>query len=268
LWRTHPQYLPAAGPDAATAFPSKIVSITFALDFKLDTVAPNGVLFEAGDFTVGTALWLDNVLGTLGFAAGTVLATPDNGVSGTTLLNHLGVSSAVVAVGGTGHATNDLITLAGGTFTRAAVLRVTAQTAGVIDTVSVADRGVYSVLPANPVAQGSTSGTGVAATFTLTGGLVRTGRQRLVCSIVPHRGSICVWIDGHMRINAKAVAGTFGSGGWMAGAGNMGIGAVVDTITDRVPVASRVALVNASILGYLSVYYNQRPRHHGQGKLT
>lgn len=78
-------------------------------------------------------------------------------------------SAAVVAGGGTGYATNDIITLAGGTYGQVTKLRVTAQTGGVIDTVSIEQAGVYSVAPGNPVAQASVSPAGGSgATFTMT----------------------------------------------------------------------------------------------------
>lgn len=74
-----------------------------------------------------------------------------------------------VAAGGAGYAVNDTIVLAGGTFYKQAVLKVTTETAGAVTAVSVVDPGIYTVMPANPVAQDTTSGGGAGATFTLLG---------------------------------------------------------------------------------------------------
>lgn len=62
--------------------------------------------------------------------------------------------------GGTGYVVGDIITLAGGTFTTAAQLMVTNVTAGVVTTTLPITRGIYTAVPASPVAQGSTTGTG------------------------------------------------------------------------------------------------------------
>jgi len=75
------------------------------------------------------------------------------------------VISAAVANGGAGYALGDIITLAGGTFTQTAVLTVTGEVGGVVQAVAVTAQGLYTAVPANPVAQGATSGAGTGATF-------------------------------------------------------------------------------------------------------
>ena len=49
--------------------------------------------------------------------------------------------------GGTTYDDDDIETLVGGTFTRAATIRVTAETGNVVDTVELVDPGEYTVLP-------------------------------------------------------------------------------------------------------------------------
>lgn len=96
------------------------------------------------------------------------------------------VASAAVAAGGTGYAVGDIITLDGPVAGVAsstvpngapAKLLVVTAPAGVVATVSVinqilggspAQGGSYFSRPTNPVAQGSTTGSGTGATFNLT----------------------------------------------------------------------------------------------------
>jgi hypothetical protein len=102
------------------------------------------------------------------------------------------VTAAVIMTGGTGHVVGDLITLAIGPITSPpigapAVLQVTGAPGGVITTVAVVNQiqgestplgGSYFAVQPNPVAQGSTTGTGTGATFNLTFGA--KGDQRVI----------------------------------------------------------------------------------------
>lgn len=84
----------------------------------------------------------------------------------------------LVADGGTGYAEDDIITLSGGAFDTVATLRVTGETGGVIDTVSIEDAGVYNAAPADPVAQASVAPTGgLGAEFNLTW---NTGQKQVI----------------------------------------------------------------------------------------
>jgi len=94
----------------------------------------------------------------------------------------LPVTAAAIANGGTGHAVGDIITLSAGATGVAPIgapvqLQVLTAPGGVIATVSVVNQvngeatplgGSYFAIQANPVAQGSTTGVGINATFTLT----------------------------------------------------------------------------------------------------
>jgi len=79
----------------------------------------------------------------------------------------IAVTAGVIGVAGTGYTANDVVTLVGGTSTRAATFRVTAETAGVPDTIELVDPGEYTVAPAaSPLA--TTGGTGSGLTITPT----------------------------------------------------------------------------------------------------
>lgn len=77
------------------------------------------------------------------------------------------VNNLLVAAGGTGYKTGDILTLAGGTLSNAlpaATIKVTSvDTAGAIDGISLQTGGFYTVGPTGT--QGVTGGTGTAATF-------------------------------------------------------------------------------------------------------
>jgi hypothetical protein len=84
-------------------------------------------------------------------------------------LANLGATSVdTVAAGGSGYTVGDTITLAGGTFATATVLEVTTVSTGAVTAAIIVNPGRYSVAPADPVAQGSTSGGGTGATFNMT----------------------------------------------------------------------------------------------------
>lgn len=61
---------------------------------------------------------------------------------------NVALASAVVgAAAGATYTDNEIVTVVGGTFTRAATFRVTGQTAGAVDTVELEDPGEYTILP-------------------------------------------------------------------------------------------------------------------------
>lgn len=102
------------------------------------------------------------------------------------------VTAAAVVNGGSGYVVGDIIILASGLNTNPPIgapaqLRVETVLAGVILTVSVINQvpdsatpigGSYFAVQTNPVAQGSTTGVGVGATFNLTQGA--TAPQRVI----------------------------------------------------------------------------------------
>jgi len=84
----------------------------------------------------------------------------------------MGQLTTTLAGGGTGYAVNNVLTAVGGTFSTAISITVTAVSAGVITAFTVANSGVYTVLPTNPISV--TGGTGTGATFNVTAWQVRT----------------------------------------------------------------------------------------------
>lgn len=99
------------------------------------------------------------------------------------------VTAVAVAAGGTGYAVNDLVTLAAGPVTSTPigaplVVLVTAVAGGVITSASVVSiipdttsGGSYFAKQTNPVAQGSTTGSGTGATFNLTFGTAQVDQR-------------------------------------------------------------------------------------------
>ncbi len=106
-----------------------------------------------------------------GYTSAPSVAITGGGGTGATATTRLKAVGVVVTVGGVDFVVDDTINLTGGTFTTPVTLKVDAVTMGVITAVTILTAGTYTVLPSNPVAQGTTSGVGVSATFTVTWGV-------------------------------------------------------------------------------------------------
>src|SRR5260370_26735206 len=80
-----------------------------------------------------------------------------------------GASYCRIQASGANYALNDTITLTGGTFTTATVLKVTALSGTAVTGCVITTPGTYTVAPSPvaPVAQGSSSGSGTGATFNM-----------------------------------------------------------------------------------------------------
>jgi len=124
-----------------------------------------------------------------------------------TLTKGSGATAAAVASGGTGYVVGDLITLTGGTTSYPTILRVAAISSGAVTSVSTIVNGIYTVNPTNPVAQGSSTGAGAGATFTMTYGA----------------GSLSS-IGNRVQLNATNAAYRFTGNGPTAGANTVGNG--------------------------------------------
>ena len=82
-----------------------------------------------------------------------------------------------VAAGGTNYSVGDKITLTGGNFETACVLEVATLSGSAVATVTIDEPGLYNIQPSDPVAQGSTDGSGSGATFNLSFG----GERQVIC---------------------------------------------------------------------------------------
>lgn len=77
-------------------------------------------------------------------------------------------TGAVVVAAGTGYSVGDVLSVEGGIGSIPVELTVETETGGAIDTVSITNAGSYESIPASPVSVTEVTGTGSAATFTLT----------------------------------------------------------------------------------------------------
>jgi hypothetical protein len=147
--------------DIATALTDSIAAdgqtpITGALKQDSGTLAAPSWTFVA-DTSAGLYL---AAAGKIGLAAGNFGVLVDS--AGST------VATAPVASGGSGYAVGDTITLTGGGALRNAILTVASLSGSAVASATVTDGGLYSSQPSNPVAQGSSSGSGTSATFNVT----------------------------------------------------------------------------------------------------
>jgi hypothetical protein len=98
-------------------------------------------------------------------------------VTGWTVDRDIGMAVTTVdsvAAGGTNYVVGDEITLTGGTTGDACVLTVATLSGSAVATVTITNAGYYNLQPTDPVAQGSTDGSGTGATFNLSFGGDRT----------------------------------------------------------------------------------------------
>ena len=122
-----------------------------------------------GNMATGTGFWTQQ-LGGMVLSASDVTHGQKFAISATDGSIDIGaqgqgmrVSAAAVAVGGSGYAAGDTITLANGT-----LLKVATAAGGAVASVTVSSQGSWPGLPSGAQAQTASSGNGTGATFTLT----------------------------------------------------------------------------------------------------
>jgi len=132
-----------------------------SVDLLSEIIAPGYFNFLKGVPKIGDWIFIDSDIdGTLGHSIHVV------GRDGTELS---GVGSAVVNAGGSGYAVGDYVnvTFVDGTLLTETLLRVTAETAGVVDTLEVTDPGTFSVNPATLTALSTVNFTGSGTGLTV-----------------------------------------------------------------------------------------------------
>ena len=140
-------------------------AIDLAAGSKGVNISNGGTVTAITGTTTGSYTVVPTITISAPTTAGGTQATGTVGMQGiTTTLNS----------GGSGYAIGDTITLTGGTFSQAVVLTVATLSGSAVATFTTSVAGTYTVLPSNPVAQGSTSGSGSGATFNITAWGVRT----------------------------------------------------------------------------------------------
>ena len=113
-------------------------------------------------------------------------------------------STANPAAGGTGNAVGDKLTLADSCTTNG-VLTVTSVTTGAVTGYTIANPGSCTAIPSDPVAVGSTTGSGSGATFTLTYGGLAAG----LLAPSSNQANLYLWTSPN--------AGLYGSGNLFEG---------------------------------------------------
>lgn len=120
------------------------------------SVSAPGITFNS-DTTSGFYLSASGAPGFVSHSLGMILNT-----------NYFSATAATPSAGGSGYVVGDTITATGGTAISQPVFQVATLSGSAVATVTVAYPGFYSATPANPVAQGSTSGVGTGCTLTVT----------------------------------------------------------------------------------------------------
>jgi hypothetical protein len=145
---------------------------TFAtIGGNLNIVGGNVNIANGGTVTAitGTAAGSYTTVPTITISAPTTAGGVQ--ATGTCAMNAVTIS---VASGGSGYAIADTITLTGGTFSTSIILTVASLSGSAVATFTAVQTGTYTVLPTNPISQGSSSGAGTGATFNITAWGVRT----------------------------------------------------------------------------------------------
>lgn len=148
---------------------------TQAASFEVTTVGGSGEVtairqHHGGSYTVNPGTGAATTVAPSG-GSGCTLDTTMTATGWTQLraLKGQGATQATINNDGTSgtYAVNDILTVVGGTFSTAATVRVTAVTAGAIDSVSIETPGTYTTLPSPATDLATTGGGGSGATVDL-----------------------------------------------------------------------------------------------------
>lgn len=145
---------------------------------------------------------------------------------------NMGLSTVVIASGGSGYTVGDVLTLSGGTGT-AATVTVATLSGSAVATVTITTLGAYTVLPTNPVTL--TGGTGSGATLTVNTYAIRTNTFNITNAGSGYVEQPTVTFSGGGGSGAAAYA-TVGSGTVVKS-----IGSTMDFYTANAGVGFRIA---------------------------
>ena len=141
---------------------------TIAMTKGTEITHGQSVTVDCPELFGGDDLGQGGVRGTLTLFAGTDTQSASPYLSSNEVL---AISS--VAAGGSSYSVGDILTVTGGTFSRAATAVVTTVSSGAVTGVQLLDPGQYTVFPSSPAATtvSPTGGTGCTLAFTVAGGL-------------------------------------------------------------------------------------------------
>ncbi len=161
-----------------------------AAQFKVTAISGGAVttviLWSRGNYTVPPS----NPAATTGGAGtGCTLNVTFRGVQTTT---SQGASSATIGAGGTGYTVGDLLTVSGGTFTTAAVFKVSTVSGGAVTAVTLDTKGDYTATPSNPAA--TTGGTGTGCTLNVTWASLQPNPDKELILLGDGGGSYSIYV--------------------------------------------------------------------------
>lgn len=171
-----------------------------------------------------------------------------SGSGGTFAVTMKALTATVVAGGTSGFAVNDTVTLAGATGTEPVLTVDTVDGGGHILTAHVSTPGALTALHANPVSQGSTSGSGVGTpTFTMTYG---------VASIAVSGGT--TYSQGDALISAGGSPSTAATGAINVSTSGDVVASAILYNTEVLPVGSKKCTIvtRAAEVNGSELYYN------------
>jgi hypothetical protein len=202
--------------------------------------------------------------------SGSQIFTGLNGWSPAFILTPNGSS---ITAGGTGNAVGDVLTLADGCTPHAA-LTVSAVSSGSVTAYNVTTQGSCATLPSNPVAVGSTSGTGAGATFTLAWVPSVGGGSLILGTLANNNGNSYVgaeqspyFLGTESTFVGDRAGGAVASGNfnWIAGHDAFGLGGGCTSIyAGAVTVTGADALRNTCGSGQVDVYGNGALKSYNQ----
>jgi hypothetical protein len=162
------------------------------------------------------------------------------------IINPLGMKASTIGsivAGGTNYAIGDTVVPTGGTALRNFLLTVESVSGGVVTGLTITDAGLYHAVPPNPVAQGSTSGSGSGLTVDITWVNANLLSAPTGTSLLPALG-LSSFMQAFVILESAVAAGTA-----LIAGGGFGALAAANTVTQPLlaPGAAPLPYVAAQI---------------------